>query len=304
MFDIVTIGHFAIDFIKPLSETRLRKRVGGPPTYVSLSAKKLGSLVSVISKVGEDFPARYIIWLKRQGVDLSGLKICKFSRTTSFVIEYRSDGGRDMFLRNKAPPIQIEDLPSSLEAKAIHISPIIGEVSVDLIREASNLTSTLTLDPQGLLRHFDDKGRVSLHRVENLNFLRHIKIFKSSEREIKVLAGRENTIEALKKVREYGVEIAIATMGDKGVLLSFNNKIFSVPAAKPKIVVDPTGAGDAFIGAFLAEYIRGENPLWCACAGVAASSFLIEKVGPRGFRSKRDVHRRAMEVYEKALTVS
>ncbi|MEM2557553.1 MAG: PfkB family carbohydrate kinase, partial [Candidatus Bathyarchaeia archaeon] len=107
--------------------------------------------------------------------------------------------------------------------------------------------------------------------------------------------------EALRKIRGYGVEIAIATMGWKGSFISFNNKIFHVPAAKPRAIVDLTGAGDTFIGAFLAEYIKGKEPLWCACVGAAAASFLIERVGPRGFRGRRDVYRRAVDVYEKAL---
>ncbi|MEM2342342.1 MAG: carbohydrate kinase family protein [Candidatus Bathyarchaeia archaeon] len=304
MFDIITVGHFAIDFIIPLGEAKPKKRVGGPPIYVSLSAKKLGSSVSVISKVGGDFPTKYIVWLRKQDIDLSGLKICESSKTTSFLIIYRPDGERDMFLRGKAPPILIEDLPPSLRAKVLHISPIVGEFSMDLIMEAHNLAPLVSLDPQGLLRYFNDRGEVSLHRIDSIDFLRYVEIFKSSESEIKVLTGKESAVEALRKIRERGVKIAIATMGWRGVLISFNNKIFSVPAAKPRAIIDPTGAGDAFIGAFLSEYIRGENPLWCACVGTAASSFLIEKVGPRGFRGKRDVYRRAGEVYEKSLIIS
>ncbi|MBS7639684.1 MAG: PfkB family carbohydrate kinase [Candidatus Bathyarchaeia archaeon] len=301
MFDIVTIGHFAIDFIKPLVGTRLRKRVGGPPTYVSLSAKKLGSSVSVISKVGGDFPAKYIEWLRRMGVDLSGLKVCEDSKTTSFLLRYRPDGERDLILKGRAPPISIEDLSPQLKTRAIHISPIANEIAIDVIREAGNIAPIISLDPQGLLRRFDSDGRVSLHKMGELDFLRQVKIFKSSEREIKILTGREDTAEALRKIRGYGVEIAIATMGWKGSFISFNNKIFHVPAAKPRAIVDLTGAGDTFIGAFLAEYIKGKEPLWCACVGAAAASFLIERVGPRGFRGRRDVYRRAVDVYEKAL---
>lgn len=304
MFDLVTIGHFAIDLIVPLDETKPRRRLGGPPTYVSLSAAKLGSSVSVVSKVGVDFPVKYVEWLKRRGVDLSGLKICGDSRTTSFLIKYYPDGSRDMFLKGRAPPILVGDLPQSLKAKAIHISPIAGEISADLIVASSSITPIVSLDPQGLLRHFDSSGRVSLRGLDSLNFLSHVKIFKSSEREIKVLTGTDDVIKALRKVRACGVEVAITTMGDRGALISFNDKIFSMPAAKSKVIVDPTGAGDAFIGAFLSEHIVGEDPLWCACVGAAAASFLIEKIGPRGFRGRRDVYRRAMEVYDKALILS
>jgi len=303
MFDIVVVGHFAIDLIIPLNETKPRRRLGGPPTYVSLSAIKLGSSVSVISKVGGDFPEKYILWLRRKSVDLSGLKINETSETTSFLIKYYPSGWREMILKSRAPPIFIEDLPPSLETKAIHISPIANEVSTDLIKEACSIAPIVALDPQGLLRCFDSDGRMRLHKIDSLDFLRNVKVFKSSEREIKVLTGKDNVLEALGKVRYYGVDVAIATMGERGAIISYNNRIFSVPAAKPKAVLDPTGAGDAFIGAFLTEYIRGESPLWCACMGAAASSFLIEKIGPRGFGGRREIYGRATEVYEKALII-
>jgi len=303
MFDMVVVGHFAIDLIIPLNGTKPRRRLGGPPTYVSLSAIKLDSSVSVISKVGGDFPEKYIFWLRRKGVDLSGLKIDETSKTTSFLIRYYPNGGREMILKSRAPSIFIEDLLSSPEAKAIHISPIANEVSTDLIREACSIAPIVALDPQGLLRCFNNDGRMRLHKIGSLDFLMNVEVLKSSEREIKVLTGRDNVLEALRKVRDYGVDVAIATMGERGAIISYNNKIFSVPAAKPKAVLDPTGAGDAFIGAFLAEYIRGENPLWCACMGTAASSFLIEKIGPKGFGNRKEVYKRAMEVYDKALII-
>lgn len=304
MFDIVTVGHFSIDLIMLPGEAKPKRRLGGPPTYVSLSALKLGSSVSVISKVGGDFPAKYIEWLRRVGVDLSGLRVCECSKTTSFLLKYHPDGGRDMVLKNRAPPISIGDLSSQRKTRVIHISPIANEITTDLIREANNIAPIVSLDPQGLLRRFNSDGRVSLHKMGDLDFLKQVKIFKSSEREIRILTGKEDTAEALRKIREYNVEIAIATMGWRGSLISFNNKIFYVPAAKSRAIVDLTGAGDAFIGAFLAEYVRGNEPLWCACVGAAAASFLIEKIGPRGFRGRRDVCRRAMDVYEKALILN
>jgi sugar/nucleoside kinase (ribokinase family) len=73
-FDIVTVGHFSIDLIKLPNRNGTKPTLGGPPTYVSLAAKKLGVDVSVISNVGVDFPDRFRQFLERRGVDLSGLK--------------------------------------------------------------------------------------------------------------------------------------------------------------------------------------------------------------------------------------
>ncbi|MEM1582476.1 MAG: carbohydrate kinase family protein [Candidatus Bathyarchaeia archaeon] len=299
MFDVVTIGHFSIDFIILPGGVKPRKMLGGPPTYTSLAARNLDASVSVVSRVGGDFPSRYVRWLQERGVDLSGLQTDEKSKTTSFLIKYYSDGGREMILKGRAPPINVEDLPVSLRARAVHISPIANEVSADLIMKASDIAPVLSLDPQGLLRRFNDLGKVSLHGIGNLGFLKYVEIFKSSGEELKVLTGIQDATEALRKIRDYGVEVAITTMGERGAYVSFNNKFFIVPAIKPKTFVDPTGAGDTFIGAFLVEYIKGEDPLWCTCVGVSASSFVIERAGPRGFGGKREVYDRATQIYEK-----
>jgi len=55
MFDLVTVGHFAIDLILSPKIANPRLTLGGSPTYVSLAARKLGARGSVISKVGKDF---------------------------------------------------------------------------------------------------------------------------------------------------------------------------------------------------------------------------------------------------------
>ena len=70
MFDLVTVGHFAIDLIHSPKILAPIPTLGGPPTYVSLAATQLHSKVSVISKVGENFPSEYISWLKVKKVDL------------------------------------------------------------------------------------------------------------------------------------------------------------------------------------------------------------------------------------------
>lgn len=299
MFDLITIGHFAIDLIVLPEEEKPRRRLGGPPTYTSLAARKLGSSVSVISKVGGDFPSRYINWLKRRGVDISGLKIVKGSRTTSFLIKYHPNGERDMILKSRAPPIRIEDLPESSRAKAVHISPIANEITTDLIAKADSIASIVSLDPQGLLRRFDRDGWMSLQGIEDLDFLKHVQVFKSSDEEIKILTGKSDIMGAIRKIRNYNVEVTMITMGKRGTIISFDNKLFKIPIAKSEIVLDPTGAGDVFIGAFLAEYIKDEDPLWCACLGTAAASLIIEKIGPSGFRNEKRVYMRARQVYEK-----
>lgn len=303
MFDLVTIGHFSIDFIILPGESKPRRRLGGPPTYTSIPAKGLGASVSVVSRVGGDFPERYLGWLVRRGVDLSRLKVDGKSRTTSFLIKYREDGERDMILRGRAPPLSEEDI-EGLEARAVHLSPIANEVPVTLIERAAETAPIVSLDPQGMLRQFDEEGRVFLCGINDLNFLKYVDILKASESELKALTGLSNVLRALEKVRSLGVNVAIATFGTGGALVSFGSAVYHVPAAQQNRIIDPTGAGDSFIGGFLAEYIRGEDLLWCVSVGSSVSSYVIEEVGPGGFRGRRRVYERARWVYERIVRVT
>lgn len=303
MFDLVTIGHFSIDLILPLGARKPRRRLGGPPTYTSVSARRLGVTVSVVSRVGRDFPEAYLRWLVKEGVDLSCLKIDETYGTTSFLIKYRVGGERDMFLRSRAPPISAEDM-AGLEARAVHISPIANEVSITIVEKIANMAPVVTLDPQGLLRGFDSDGRVFLRGISDLTFLRHVDVLKASEGELKAMTGLSDVVKALEKIRGFGVKAAIATVGVSGAFISLNKGIFYIPAAPPRRFIDPTGAGDSFMGSFLTEYIRGEDALWCAALGSSAASYVVEEIGPKGFKGRRRVYERARWVYERIVKVA
>jgi len=231
-------------------------------------------------------------------VDLSGLKRIKGASTTRFILEY-SNWKRKLQLKSQAPPILPEDVPNSLQAKAIHMAPIANELSRNVADKLKTLTDTLSLDPQGFVRGFDAKGNVHLKRWEDQKLLERIDLYKSSLSEIRMVTGLADLGLAMEKIHDYGAKIVIVTRGMKSSKLLFEEKLYDIPTCKPKIVRDPTGAGDAFIGAFLAEYAKGKDPVWCACVGSASASFVVEEVGPEVFGQKEEIYARASKIYEK-----
>jgi len=298
MFDLVTVGHLTIDQIFSPKIRIPEPTLGGPPTYVSLGARKLGAKVSVISKVGGDFPSEYVKWLKANGVDLSGLKQVREASTTRFLLKYGKKG-RQLQLKSRAPPISPEDVPGSLRAEAVHVAPIANELSQGVIDKLRALTDTLSLDPQGFVRRFDEQGNVKLGRWEETRILRQINVYKSSFSEIKAVTGLTDLKLAVQKIHSYGPRIVMVTRAMKGSTLFLDGELYEIPACKPRVVKDFTGAGDAFIGAFLAEHVQGKDPAWCACVGSAASSFVVEGVGPAVFGEKKETYARASEIYGK-----
>ena len=300
MFDLVTVGHFAIDSILSPDVAVSAHALGGPPTYVSLAARKLSAKVSVISKVGEDFSEDYIEWLNANGIDLSGLQRIKNALTTSFTLNYKNEE-RQLQLRSRAPPIVPEDIPDSLQAKVIHVAPIANELSGDVVDKLRTSAEALSLDPQGFVRKFDENGNVLPKRLKDSHILKRIELYKSSLNEIRMVTGLTDLRLAMEKIHDYGAKAVIVTKGVRGSILLHEKRFYEIPACKPRIVQDFTGAGDALIGAFLAEYTRREDPIWCMCVGSAAASFVVEGIGPTVFGEKKAVYQRASEIYEKGL---
>ncbi len=276
--------------------------MGGSVTYVSLVTRRLDETVSVISKVGGDFPEAYMWWLREEGIDLSGVTKLANEQTTRFELGYTKDlSNRTLRLKSKAPPITADDLPRSLRAKAIHIGPIDGEISYEVIEKLKSCTEVLSLDPQGLLRSFDKTGKVTSRASVDKRVFSLINIYKSSLDEIKASTGRSDMNSAIKAVHDFGVETVIVTLGAKGAVLSVEKTFYNIPACSSRVFVDPTGAGDVFIGGFLTEYIRQKDSFWCACVGSAAASLVVEGIGPTFFGEKEEIYERARSVYEKEI---
>jgi sugar/nucleoside kinase (ribokinase family) len=298
--DVAVVGHFAIDSIRLPSRSSPFVVLGGSVTYVSFVTKRLEASAAIISKVGGDFPEAYMWWLGQEGIDLSSVIRLEDELTTRFDLEYTKDlANRTLRLKSKASPIEVSDLPQALKAKAVHIAPIDGEISCEVVEHLKKHTEILSLDPQGLLRRFDKSGKAKCRLRVDKHLLSLVNIYKSSQEEICALTGCSDLNEAIKAVHDFGVKNVIVTLGVKGAVLSVERTVYKVPACNSSVVVDPTGAGDVFIGGFLTEYIRQKDSYWCACVGSAAASLVIEGIGPTFFGEKEEIYRRARSIYEK-----
>jgi len=300
--DVAVVGHFAIDSIRLPSRSAPFVVLGGSVTYVAFVTKRLDATVSIISKVGGDFPEAYMWWLGEEGIDLSGVTKLANEQTTRFELRYRKDlSNRTLKLTSKTSEINVSDLPLSLRAKAVHVAPIAGEISYEVVERLKRCAEVLSLDPQGLLRRFGKTGNVTSRTKVDKRLFSLINIYKSSRDEISALTGHSNLKSAIKAVHDFGVETVLVTLGAKGAVLSVLGTLYNIPACRSSVFVDPTGAGDAFIGGFLTEYIRQKDSLWCTCVGSAAASLVVEGIGPTFFGKKEEIYERARSVYEKEI---
>jgi sugar/nucleoside kinase (ribokinase family) len=300
--NICIVGSFSLDSITVPMRKESFHSLGGAATYTSFAVKSLGGVASVVSRVGKDFPETYLWRLHKEGIDISAVKRYPQETTTRFELCYNRDfSERTLKLTCKGYPISLDDIPYNLRAKTIHVAPIAGEINYGIMKQLKTCCNNLSLDPQGFLRSFDKKGNVTPNLQVDKHVLELVDICKASQEEVFVLTGQAELKEAIKVLHDIGVKIVIVTMGAKGSLLSVEGAQHNIPSCSPNVLVDPTGAGDVFIGAFLSEYLEGKELLWCASIGSAAASVVVEGIGSTYFGEKQEILKRAIILYEKEL---
>ncbi|MCX8187686.1 MAG: PfkB family carbohydrate kinase [Nitrososphaeria archaeon] len=290
------VGHLTID--KVVLERGIHYNMGGVACYAALAAKLLKSEVKIISRVGADFPREYLGLLESMKIDLSEVYVDPESKTTSFQLNYLG-GGRKLKLLSRAGEITLEEI----EGDAIYLGPVAWEITTMDIERLLGRHEMVALDPQGLMRESGEGGDIFLKPVSLK--LPNLWILRISKEEAQILSKSDDPNMMLKSLKGTGAKITILTLGAEGALVYDGRKKLKVPSYEvPE--VDSTGAGDAFGGAFVAEYLNSKDLELAAAMGSAAASLVVEDIGFRSLISPSagdEIRRRAWEIYESIIEV-
>ncbi len=93
-----------------------------------------------------------------------------------------------------------------------------------------------------------------------------------------IAQGDQEWSEVVQKLHELGPATVVATLGEQGALVWHDGKVEAIPAPHVE-VIDTTGAGDAFCGAFAARLVCGDDPVTAARYGVTAGSLAVTVAG-------------------------
>ncbi|MFW9832156.1 MAG: carbohydrate kinase family protein [Candidatus Thorarchaeota archaeon] len=287
-FDLVIIGHLTIDLMKYGVEER--KQIGGPPAYAMLGPKLGLKNVGIVSRIGKDFPQEYYNELIDSGLNLDG--VIRNEETTQFINVYDQDGNRTQSVGAVANSLSCFDVPKSYwNTKWMHISPVLGETDLSLIKEAKAHDVKVSVDAQGFVR----KRSAIDHTITGCdwtnfpNVASEIDVLKADIDEVTRIARTSTYQEAAKTILTMGCPLILITQGQKGSFLYQESYSAVIPAISPNRVVDHTGSGDVFAISFLAEYQRTHRPLWSAFFASSSASFNVETPGPTNFPSYQKV---------------
>jgi len=135
---------------------------------------------------------------------------------------------------------------------------------------------------------------LNIAMADLLRLLKRVDLFVLNDSEAQQLVQEDNVVAALPKLHRLGPKYVIIKKGEHGSILSGRKGLFIAPAYPLKKVVDPTGAGDSFVGGLMG-YLAStkgsiESNLRRAMVyGSVAASFCCEGFGVK----KTDTIKRA-----------
>lgn len=132
------------------------------------------------------------------------------------------------------------------------------------------------------------------------SLLKKITVVKVSESEFPQVVGTRTSV---KKLSTLGSEIVLLTKGAQGTLVwSRENGMFNVPAHQTH-ARNPTGAGDALLGAFLITWARTSDLLWSAAVGSSVASYVVAQTKLGYFGTRRQIENRAMKILDRTTKI-
>lgn len=250
---------------------RFKRQRGGCAPNIAYSLALLGASARIVATAGWDF-ADYRSWLVEQGVDVGGVRTMHEEMTaTCFITTDRADCQITGFF------------PGAMQsARDLSLAELAGEKAAVAIIAPD--------DPVAMLRHCQEARSCGLPFFFDASFqvtaLDGAALAEAAEgatglflNDYEFAVFQQKTGKTADAIcREH--ELVIITYGAEGSeILLRDGQSVKVPAAKPAQMVDPTGAGDAYRGGFLAGLIQGKDLASCGRMGSLAACFCIENYG-------------------------
>lgn len=249
---LLVVGSVAFDSVKtPYGD--VENVLGGAANYFSMAAHFF-SPICLVGIVGDDFPQGHIDYLTTKKICTKGL-----TRVPGKTFHWRGEYGAELS-----------------EAKTLSTCLNVFEYFQPTLPKEYRETDYLFLaniDPDLQLHVLNQMSRPKLVVLDTMNFwierkcrelkrvLKEVDILLINEAEARQLTSQVSLMAAASTIHELGPRGIVIKRGEYGSFLSFEGKIFPLPAYPVKEVRDPTGAGDTFAGGFIGYLAREKRSL-------------------------------------------
>ncbi len=228
----------------------LRKQHGGAAANVAYNLTLLGERPKILATVGEDF-ADYREFMEFHGID------------TSSLVEIPGEFTASAFITTDADDNQITGFyPGAMrEAGKLTLDAIPGDIDLAVITPDA---------PEAMARYpgqcrargipyvyLPAQQIVSLTPEQLRDGIRGASCVVGNDYEMEMISsktGADGT--GLLEM----AEVVITTLGEHGSSIATREGVFEIPAVEAAAVVDPTGAGDAYVAGIALGLARGDEP--------------------------------------------
>ncbi|MGQ9513564.1 MAG: carbohydrate kinase family protein [Thermoproteota archaeon] len=243
---ILVAGHTSIDTVT--NSSGIRKQLGGAAVYAAVAAKVFNDEVRLVTAIGYDceykdflretFPRSHIIEVK--------------STSTKFEIEYDKgwNANYKMTSFGAARFLRADDIvKATADCSYIHLAPMPPHKTYKILKQIKMIKGDTIISVntwEGYMNSREER-QLLLETARNSNF------FIINEREMEKLTGIRETAIAAKQFESKGL---IVTLGELGAVYVREGQLRLIPATVGMRgnLVDTTGAGDVWCGAFLGAY--------------------------------------------------
>lgn len=315
MLRLFTAGGMIIDNVVSPTGAVHRETLGGNAVYSAAGARLWLDAVGIVALIPRNYPLQWVELLRDVGINTEGISSCPEYVGCSEWFFYRDDGSRadrlyaepgtfegfglsgdhldaaqvtafEAFLRARSVngldfsafrrlhPVRTADVPESYrEVQGVHLAPNDPVAQRTMAQDLRQKGRFITLDP-GF--HAAALPGTALHECLPL-----LDAVLPSEKELRLMVPGVPHSEGLAQLRRAGASVAVVKLAAAGALLDYGKH--AGPVLIPVIpvnAIDPTGAGDAFCGGYLAGLLATADPVCAALCGTVSASFAVESYGP------------------------
>lgn len=279
--DFLGLGYTGLDTFSvvpyiPLDDKVEIKQIliqpGGPAATATYAAAKLGCRTAFLGAIGRDDQGKAILdAMAACGTSAAGMAVRETGQTpTAYCWVDEASGKRSIaWTRGSIRPLDPSELDEKLirRARLLHLDGHQTAAALAAVEIAQAAGVTVALDAGTLVPG-----------IETLVARSHIVI--ASEKFAERFTGGSDPEVSVKTLFGQGRKFSAVTLGSRGSIGFDGKTVYRQPAFAVN-VVDTTGAGDVFHGAFGAAVLRGMDWAGCLRFAAAVAALKCTKLGGR-----------------------
>lgn len=274
---IVLLGNLLVDDVVLADGTTRMGQSGGALLYGALGATLWESRPGLVSVLGDDYPARVLEMLEERGVDLTGVHPLGRPGVRTWLL-YEGPVRRLIHRLGCPAHEEVSPRPALIPsewtaARAFHLAPMPFDVQRALLTALRARPAFVSIDP-----HLPVTEE-TLHEWREV--LADADAFLPGEDELLLEGAHEDPRRALPRLVNGRLRFVVFKRGaNGGVLYDAHDERFYSWDARAAVVLDQTGAGDAFGVALILAHLEGLPIEACLQRAVVTASFAVAGWGP------------------------